>query len=516
MYRIFTAIAALILVITTTGYGQENLSFTKGNRDTVTTHNIYRDIDNYISRVNPHPDSLIAASNRLISLTDNTALKTAIAGYLFNTFSTSTVMGQESVAIYIAKKYFLSGELQWHGQGSEAILRMYTEFNENSLIGMKAPDLKLKTPTGQEVALNSLKSNYTVLYFFDNNCNACKAKLPDLKKVTEFRDYLGIEVYAVYTGQDSLSLLQFINEEFPVDSQLKSVKWHFVYDTDGTSGFHKLYNVLSTPQMFLLDRDKKIIGRNLDPAALDKVLESDEQRINNLYNESENFVPAYLSIFNLKDTSQFKEAFDPLFQRVTRDNYDTYNAIFYHLFEYLFDADDSAMKEAAVYVAEKYIIPNANYWRDPGYPLNVVTGKVSVIKNNRIGSVIPDATLYTTKGKAKKIRRMLSRHTLLYFFNPDCSVCAPFTEELKENYKYFKKQRLRIIAIYAGSYDQELFEYINEVDPPWKILRPKDYNYLDLYEVFEVSQVPQTYLLDKKGRIIAKRIFTAQLKEMFK
>ena len=507
--------AALILVITT-GYGQENLSSAKDNRDTVSKHNIFRDIDSYISRVNPHPDSLIAASNRLISLSDNTSLKTAIAGYLFNTFSTSPVMGRESVAIYIAKKYFLSGELQWHGQGGEAILRMYTEFNENSLIGMKAPDLKLKRPNGQEVALNSLKSNYIIIYFFDNNCNACKAKLPDLKKVTEFRDYLGIEVYAVYTGQDSLSLLQFINEEFPVDSQSKSVKWHFVYDTDGTSGFHKLYNVLSTPQMFLLDRDKKIIGRNLDPKTLDKVLESDEQRINNLYNESENFILAYLSIFNFKDTSQFKEAFEPLFQRVTRDNYDTYNAIFYHLFEHLFNTDDPVAKEAAVYVAEKYIIPYANHWRDPDYPLNIVTGKLSVIKNNKIGSVIPDATLYTTKGKAKKIRRMLSRHTLLYFFNPDCSVCAPFTEELKENYKYFKKQRLRIIAIYAGSYNEELFEYVNFVDPPWKILRPKDYNYLDLYNIFEVSQVPQTYLLDKKGRIIAKRIFTAQLKEMFK
>ena len=516
MYRIFTATIALILVIISTSYGQATYSVLRNNQDTVTTHNIYRDIDNYISRVNPHPDSLIAASNRLISLTDNTALKTAIAGYLFNTFSTSHVMGQESVAIYIAKRYFLSGELEWHGQGGEAILRLYTEFNENSLIGMKAPELNLQTTNGDKIALNSLKNNYIVIYFFDNNCGVCKAKLPDLKKVTEFRSYLGIEVYAVYTGQDSLSLLQFLSEEFPDDSAAGNVKWHFVYDKDGISGFHKLYNVLSTPQLFLLDRDKKIIGRNLDPLALDKVLESDEQRINNLYNESENFIPAYLSIFNLKDTSQFKEAFDPLFQRVTRNNYDTYNAIFYHLFEYLFNEDDPAMKDAAVYVAEKYIIPYSGLWRDPDYPKNIVSDKVLVIKNNRIGSVIPDVTLYTTKGRGKKIRKMLTGHTLLYFFNPDCAVCTPFTNELKDNFKYFRKKGLTIIAIYAGSYDYELLNYINEVKPLWKILRPKDYNYLDLYKIFEVGQVPQTYLLDNKGRIIAKRIFTSQLKEMFK
>jgi peroxiredoxin len=516
MYRIFTATAALIIVIITTGYSQENRSILNNSRDTVTIHNIYRDIDNYISRANPHPDSLIAACNRLISLTDNTALKTAIAGYLFNTFSTSPVMGQESVAIYIAKKYFLSGELEWHGEGGEAILRLYTEFNQNSLIGMKAPELNLQTITGEEIALKSLKTNYTVIYFFDNNCSVCKAKLPDLKKVTELRNYLGIEVYAVYTGQDTLSLLQFIAEEFPVESSDRKIKWHFVYDPDGMSGFHKLYNVLSTPQMFLLDREKKIIGRNLDASALEQVFESDEQRINNLYNESENFVPAYLSIFDLKDTSQFKEAFDPLFQRATRDNYDTYNAIFYHLFEFLFNEDDPAFKYAAVYVAEKYIIPYTSLWRDPDYPQNIVLTKVSVIKNNRVGSVIPDVTLYTTKGRAKKIKKMLTGHTLLYFFNPDCSVCTPFTEELKENFKYFKKHGLRIIAIYAGSYDDELFKYINVINPPWKILRPKDYNYLDLYKIFEVGQVPQTYLLDKKGRIIAKRIFTAQLKEMFK
>ncbi|HCV16052.1 MAG TPA: hypothetical protein DF637_06950, partial [Rikenellaceae bacterium] len=71
MYRIFTATIALILVIISTSYGQATYSVLRNNQDTVTTHNIYRDIDNYISRVNPHPDSLIAASNRLISLTDN-------------------------------------------------------------------------------------------------------------------------------------------------------------------------------------------------------------------------------------------------------------------------------------------------------------------------------------------------------------------------------------------------------------------------------------------------------------
>ncbi len=476
----------------------------------------YKDIDVYISKINPHPDSLIAASERLISLSDNKILKTAVAGYLFNKFSSSPVMGHETIAIHIAKKYFLSGQLQWHGEGGEAILRLYTEFNENSLIGMQAPELLLKREDGTLLSLNSIKSPYTLLYFFDNNCNVCKAKLPDLLRVVEEKSYLGIEVYAVYTGVDINSLKSFISGNFGDGSAERTVKWNFVYDPDGESAYHKLYNVLGTPQMFLLDRDKKIIGRNLDPASLERLIESDENRIDNLYKESENFIPAYLSIFDLSDTSQFKEAFDPLFKRATRDNRDTYNAIFYNLFEFLFRSDLQYMKEAAIYVAEKYITPYPDLWRDPLYANKYVPEKVNIIKSNREGETIQDTPLYNLKGRKRNLHKYIKGNTLLYFFNPDCKVCEVFTKELIDNYKYFRKKGLRIIAIYAGSYENELLRYIEDTSPPWEILRPQEYNYLDLYAKYEVGQVPQTYLLDKRGKIIAKRVFTEQLKEMFK
>ncbi len=499
MSRIVIYITGLLLALSTICNAQS-------------TVNIYRDIDKYISGINPHPDSLISASNRLISMSDNKILKTAIAGYLFNKFSASQVMGHESVAVYIAKRYFLEGDLVWQGEGGREILKMYVEFNENSLIGLEAPELNLSAKNGELLNLKSIRSNYIIIYFYDTNCNICNSQLPELKEITESKKYLGVSVYAVYTGRDTSAMAAFVNSNFNENKG----NWNFVYDPTGESGFHKLYNVLSTPRLFLLDRNKKIIGRNLTNKTLNELIEKDEARINNLYNEAENFIPAYLSLFDLKDTSQYLQAFDPLFKKLISDHNDTYNAVFYHLFEYLFNDDNQSSKEAAIFVAEKYIYPYSFMWRDTLYPTIVVPAKVQVIKNNRTGSVITNIPLYFLNGKTKLLHKLLAKKTLIYFFSTNCEVCKVFTQELKENYKYFKKRGLKIIAIYTGNNREDLENYIKEIAPPWKILSPKDYNYLDLYDRFEVSQVPQTYMVNKNGMIISKRIFTSQIKEILR
>jgi len=173
---------------------------------------------------------------------------------------------------------------------------MYVEFNENSLIGLEAPELNLSAKNGELLNLKSIRSNYIIIYFYDTNCNICNSQLPELKEITESKKYLGVSVYAVYTGRDTSAMAAFVNSNFNENKG----NWNFVYDPTGESGFHKLYNVLSTPRLFLLDRNKKIIGRNLTNKTLNELIEKDEARINNLYNEAENFIPAYLSLLILR------------------------------------------------------------------------------------------------------------------------------------------------------------------------------------------------------------------------
>jgi len=48
--------------------------------------------------------------------------------------------------------------------------------------------------------------------------------------------------------------------------------WISVWDPDMSSGFQEKFNVRSTPKIFLLDKDKIIIGRDLNTENLEELL----------------------------------------------------------------------------------------------------------------------------------------------------------------------------------------------------------------------------------------------------
>jgi len=487
--------------------------YAQQEKDLQLKKSIYEYVDDYIDLVPHTPDSLKSAVDYAIAFAKDSTTKAQIAGYLFNKFSTSGVMGDETIAVYISKNYFLNGLLPWYGDGGIALLKLYTEFNENSLIGMRAPELNLSTTNGRLLSLTSLKKRHTVIYFFDKDCNACKKNLPKLKEIIKAYSHLSLEVYAVYTENDSSSLNEFKSKNFNKEELLN---WHFVYDPLAESNFHKLYNVLITPRLFLLNRGKKIIGRNLDNNSLKELLSKEERAISDAYSLAEEFIEKYLSIFDFKNSTEHKEAFEPLFYRLSTENLDMYNAVFYQLFEYLSIQEEQYMKTSAVFLAENYILPHKELWFNDLFIESRVPTLIAKIKQNSLGAKLPSPTLYTLKGKKRTLTQKKSKYIYLYFFNSSCAICKPFSHEIKKIFKQLKRQKTRVIAIYTGTDIEELKEYIKEESPPWEVLYQGANPERPLHDYFEIAYLPQTYLLNRDGIIIAKGINTIELKELIK
>jgi len=61
-------------------------------------------VEHKLLQVPHHTDSLIAASRSLIESSQSREEASLIAGIIFNRFTSSTVMGDESIAIAIAKE----------------------------------------------------------------------------------------------------------------------------------------------------------------------------------------------------------------------------------------------------------------------------------------------------------------------------------------------------------------------------------------------------------------------------
>jgi hypothetical protein len=75
-----------------------------------------------------------------------------------------------------------------------------------------------------------------------------------------------VKVKSIYVGE---------NEEAWRDFQKKNPKkWVYLWDKTGQSGLDTLYDVRTVPQIYLLDRKKRVIGRELGTEHLFELLDT--------------------------------------------------------------------------------------------------------------------------------------------------------------------------------------------------------------------------------------------------
>jgi len=178
-----------------------------------------------------------------------------MAVYLFNHFRESQIMGQDAILVKLADEIYLSGKADWVSKQFLDELRKHVELLRYNLIGMKAQDLIMDSFKGVFVSLHDVNKEFTILYFWEPNCGHCKEATPKLKEYYDKAKNEGVEVFAVCTTTDKPAWTKYIEEH--------GLSWINGWDPDRSSHYDYFYNVDSTPIIYILDRDKKIIAKRL-------------------------------------------------------------------------------------------------------------------------------------------------------------------------------------------------------------------------------------------------------------
>ena len=229
-------------------------------------------LEQYIVTLDPEtPQVKSREVDFIIETCTDSLLRQAVAERLYDHYVTSSVMGDEEVAIHIYDNWFKPHLIEMSWDGGLLNAAYFAEYNRQSLIGNKAPQLMMKDRYDEYEPMPDLKGDArAVLFFYDTDCYKCRAEMVKLKEYLPTVE-VPLEFYAIYTGIRKERWENFIDTEWDINSEY--VRIHHLWDKILESDFGKAYGITETPRMFLLGKDGTILGRRLNTEALSQMLD---------------------------------------------------------------------------------------------------------------------------------------------------------------------------------------------------------------------------------------------------
>ncbi|HRI22649.1 MAG TPA: TlpA disulfide reductase family protein [Panacibacter sp.] len=129
-------------------------------------------------------------------------------------------------------------------------------------VGQKAKDISLPDTKGKNINLSSLKGKIVLIDFWASWCGPCRKGIPELKNTYAKYQSKGLEIYGISVDSEGADWKQAIREDHTT--------WIHVNDAKGDVA--ALWNVNYIPNVYLLDKEGKIIAINPTHQQLDALL----------------------------------------------------------------------------------------------------------------------------------------------------------------------------------------------------------------------------------------------------
>lgn len=215
--------------------------------------------------------------------------------WITSTYEKSNIMGMDKVFVMMGDRYYCTKNSEgksnatWMTEEKLEGLCEKVAVQKNLVMGVKPPNISLRDTTDVNwVDFYSLKADYTILYFWDPECGHCKKITPKMQELytKKFKDR-NIEVFSIgkAVGDDFPKWKKFIRDNnltfinvAVTESLFKAAMEdarQFVprYTSLEALNYQTTYDIFSTPRVFVLDKDKKIIAKQLSISQLEDLLD---------------------------------------------------------------------------------------------------------------------------------------------------------------------------------------------------------------------------------------------------
>ncbi|MDR0763742.1 MAG: DUF5106 domain-containing protein [Bacteroidales bacterium] len=194
-----------------------------------------------------------------------------VVWYTVDKYQRSEIIGHDAIWVHLAKRYYLTGDAFWASQGIVENFKKRIERIEPLLIGnvppeFSCPDTTIETPNERWVSVFSSKRNYTVVIFWSITCGHCKRALPKWHELyKEKGQELGIDVIAICKDSDIPAWKKYIK-----DYNLED--WTNLNGKTATLDYNDKWDIQSTPVIYILDRNHRIVTKRIDPDVAEPII----------------------------------------------------------------------------------------------------------------------------------------------------------------------------------------------------------------------------------------------------
>jgi hypothetical protein len=205
-----------------------------------------------------HPDTLIPAIDELCSRIEKAGameLYKYVVWWNTNHHEESKIMCMDKVLHHMAQNYYCAGKCYWADSALTAKMCEHAGKIGPTVCGAISPNMDLVDTTfARNYELHKINSPVTVVVFWDHTCGHCKKEIPKLKLMYDSMKERGVEVYSVYTQADWEGWKEYI--------RANGLSWLNVMDAFNKATYREDYNIISTPQVYMLDHNKMIRFKN--------------------------------------------------------------------------------------------------------------------------------------------------------------------------------------------------------------------------------------------------------------
>lgn len=229
---------------------------------------LYRDkVYEYLDRLYAqHPDTLTRAISYVVDRARKNPETYKYSVFLcMRKYQYHEIMGLDEVYVNLFDTYFATGEMDfWVNERTKRMFKDEADRFRKSLIGRLGANLIMQDANLKPQALHDITTKYSILYIFDPDCPSCKKETPKLVSFYN-RKKFDCEVFAVCSDSSMVKMRKYIQD--------MDLKWITVNGPRSYVGsYQDHYDASSTPTLYVLDRNKKIIAKKIPAEKLEDFL----------------------------------------------------------------------------------------------------------------------------------------------------------------------------------------------------------------------------------------------------